>query len=74
MSGFCLGCYRDCAECLCPPARKPTMRERLRRAWKGWFWALEVIDGPVYWIYYIGLFSVVWSEMDGWHWGGFNVD
>lgn len=38
------------------------------------FWAVEGIDGPVFWIYYCGLFSVVWNEITGWEWGGWNFD
>lgn len=38
------------------------------------FWAVEYIPGPVIYIYYCGLFSICWSEVYGWHWGGWNFD
>lgn len=38
------------------------------------FWAWGTIDGPVYWIYYLGIFSLVWNEIEGWSWGGWNFD
>lgn len=38
------------------------------------FWAWEVVDGPVYWIYYRGFWSWVWNEFEGWSFGGLNVD
>lgn len=54
--------------------RRQTLKERFLRAWHGWFWAVEYIPGPVYYIYYCGLFAIVWNEIEGWSWGGWNID